>query len=183
MKDNWSAGDLNGNFGNQYELLMFITKGRHKIRGTRWSNIWQFPKIPAKKLRVATEKPAALLQRAIFASSDESDTVVDPYCGSGSTGEAAQNCGRRFLLGDIDRRMVELASRRLGFSTNCAETSPVGSPLPECPIMKVTPPEPHLWGRTPRRPSGHTCDRKAQRNEEFRWTLECLLRHPPGLAS
>lgn len=40
VKDNWSAGDLEGSFGNKYEQLLFLTKGRHKIRGKRWSNVW-----------------------------------------------------------------------------------------------------------------------------------------------
>ena len=147
MKNNWSAGDLKGNFGNQYELILFIVKGNHKIRGRRWSNIWQFPRIPAKKLRVATEKPVELLMRAIKASSDLGDIVIDPYCGSGSTGEAAVRCGRKFLLGDIDRSMIKIASQRLGVPFK--EDDPVLISFPECPIMGVEPPEPHLWGIHP----------------------------------
>lgn len=148
MKNNWSAGDLKGNFGNQYELLLFITKKEHKIRGKRWSNIWPFPRIPARKLRVASEKPVKLLERAIISSSDIGDIVLDPYCGSGSTGEAAIGCNRAFILGDIDKEMVRLASERLGLSavdTDILEDVK----LPECPIMKIEPPEPHLWGLHP----------------------------------
>lgn len=146
-KDNWSAGDLEGNFGNQYELLLFVVKKAHKIRGKRWSNVWEFPRIPFNKLNVAAEKPVELLERAIEASSDPNDVVVDPYCGSGSTGVAAIRRGRRFLLGDIDKLMVDMTSRRLGLPVSTdARTRP---PIPECPIMKVTPPEPHLWGIHP----------------------------------
>lgn len=147
MKNNWSAGDLKGNFGNQYELILFIVKGKHKIRGKRWSNIWQFPKIPAKKLRIATEKPVELLMRAIKSSSDLGDIVVDPYCGSGSTGEAAIRCGRKFLLGDIDRQMIKISSQRLGIPFK--DDDYVSVSLPECPIMGIKPPEPHLWGIHP----------------------------------
>jgi len=147
MKDNWSAGDLEGNFGNQYELLLFITRKGHKIRGKRWSNIWQFPRVPAKKLRIATEKPVGLLERAIIASSDKGDVVVDPYCGSGSTGEAAIKCGRRFLLGDLDMQMVQLASKRLGLPFKESGIIPLRPPID--PIMKVEPPELHLWGIHP----------------------------------
>lgn len=147
MKNNWSAGDLKGNFGNQYECILFIVKGKHKLRGRRWSNIWQFPRISSKKLRVATEKPVELLMRAIKASSDLGDIVVDPYCGSGSTGEAAIRCGRKFLLGDIDKRMIKISSQRLGLSFKDDDCVPVS--IPECPIMGITPPEPHLWGIHP----------------------------------
>lgn len=115
VKDNWSAGDLQGSFGNQYEQILFITKGRHILRGKRWSNVWTFPRVPPTKMLHPTQKPVALLERAILASSDESNLVLDPFCGSGSTGEAARNTGRDFLLGDIDPRMVAIAKRRLGF--------------------------------------------------------------------
>lgn len=65
LKDNWSAGDLSGNFGFQYELLMFITKGRHHRRGHRWPNVWQFARVPSKQLRHPAEKPLGLVRRAI----------------------------------------------------------------------------------------------------------------------
>lgn len=147
MKDNWSAGDLEGNFGNQYELIMFLTKD-HKIRGKRWPNIWKFPRVPAGKLRIATEKPVELLQRAIMASSDEGDLILDPFCGSGSTGEAAMKCGRHFLLGDIDAKMVRISSYRLGVKVkDMVDDLPVV--MPACPILKIIPPDPHLWGIHP----------------------------------
>ena len=115
LKNNWSAGDLRGCFGNQYEEMLFIVKGRHKIRGRRWSNVWRFDRIPASKMLHPTQKPESLLQRAIEASSDSGDLVVDPFAGSGSTGVAARQAGRSFLLGDIDPKMINIARARLGF--------------------------------------------------------------------
>lgn len=147
-KDNWSAGDLGGNFGGQHELLMFITKGRHLIRGKRWSNIWQFPRIPAKKLRMPAEKPLGLVERAVSASSDQGALVVDPFCGSGTTGETARTLGRQVLLGDIDPKMIRLSCERLALPPpdDCAELS---RPPPPCPIFQIEPPAPHLWGVHP----------------------------------
>jgi DNA modification methylase len=78
-KDNWSSGDLTGNFGNQYEIIMFLIKGRHQLRGHRFANVWEFPRIPAKRLRMPAEKPVALYHRAILASSDLGDLIVDPF--------------------------------------------------------------------------------------------------------
>lgn len=115
VKDNHSAGDLDGNFGFKYEGLMFLTKGAHKRRGHRWSNVWEFGRVPSSNIIHPAEKPVALLQRAIQASSDEGDVVVDPFCGSGSLGEAAVLCGRRALLGDTDDRVLVATRRRLGF--------------------------------------------------------------------
>jgi site-specific DNA-methyltransferase (adenine-specific) len=147
MKNNWSAGDLTGDFGNQYEEIMFITKGHHKIRGKRWSNIWQFPRIPFGQLNVPSEKPVKLLERAILASSDENDLVVDPFCGSGSVGVAALSNNRKVLLGDIDRKMVDMTLERVGLKEAVIVSEDVKPPI--CPILKVEPPDPYLWGIHP----------------------------------
>jgi site-specific DNA-methyltransferase (adenine-specific) len=145
VKDNWSAGDLNGSFGNQYECIIFAAKGRHQLRGKRWSNVWEFPRVPAKRLLHPAQKPTELLIRAIQASSDPGDVVVDPYCGSGSTGEAAIACGRGFILGDIDKKMVALTKRRLGLETD--QDEPDQSPLHTTPFTLDD--DPLDWGLHP----------------------------------
>lgn len=145
VKNNWSAGDLRGNFGNQYEEILFLTKGRHTLRGKRWSNIWEFPRIPAKNLLHPAQKPTPLLKRAILASSDSGDLVVDPFAGSGSTGEAAKLTGRRFLLGDIDPKMVNIARSRLGIpllNINSKPDEPLTNYAPNLPL-------PEDWGVHP----------------------------------
>lgn len=142
VKDNWSAGDLSGCFGNQYEQIVFLTKGRHILRGKRWSNVWEFPRVPSKRLLHPAQKPVDLLRRAIEASSDAGDVVVDPFCGSGSTGEAAKQCGRDFLLCDMDEGMVRISRKRLGL----AVTEEV---KPEIPPYKPVLPAPEEWGLHP----------------------------------
>lgn len=114
LKDNHSAGDLKGNFGFKYEGIMMLVKGRHQVRGHRHTNVWEFPRIPFKKQRHPAEKPVALLQRAIEASTDMDALVVDPFCGSGSTAEAALASGRRALVGDVDRRWLRETLDHLG---------------------------------------------------------------------
>jgi site-specific DNA-methyltransferase (adenine-specific) len=114
VKDNWSAGDLNGSFGNQWEAVLFITKGRHLLRGTRWPNVWNFPRVPHRKMLHPTQKPVGLVERAIQASTDQGDLVVDPFAGAGTTAVAALALGRQYFLGDIDPKMVRVCKRRLG---------------------------------------------------------------------
>lgn len=114
VKNNWSAGDLDGNFGNQYEQILFIVKGRHLRRGHRWSNVWHFDRVPVTQMLCPTQKPVDLLRRAIESSSDPGDLIVDPFAGSGSTGEAASLAGRKYLLGDIDPKMTNITRKRLG---------------------------------------------------------------------
>ena len=146
-KDNWSAGDLHGNYGNQYETLLFLTKGRHKRRGYRWSNVWEFSRVPHKQLRCAAEKPVGLMRRAIEASSDPGDLVLDPFVGSGTTADAAVQCGRRAIVCDIDPKMVRVTIERLGGIPPASDEPPPMAPV--CPVMQVAPPDPSLWGVHP----------------------------------
>jgi DNA modification methylase len=146
-KDNWSSGDLTGNFGFQYEMLMFITKGRHTIRGKRWSNVWDFPRVPSARLRMPAEKPVGIYERAIEASSDAGDLIVDTFGGSGTAAEAAVRTGRRFLVCDVDRKMVRIARERVGLPP--IEGDMPEPTIPACPVFDSIPASPALWGLHP----------------------------------
>ncbi len=67
----------------------------------------------AEKTAHTTQKPEALIERLILASSRPGDLVVDPFVGSGTTAVVAARLGRRFLCGDADGRFVGLARDRL----------------------------------------------------------------------
>lgn len=147
VKDNWSAGDLEGNFGNQYEQVIFATKGRHKRRGRRWSNVWEFPRVSHTKMLHPTQKPVPMLERAILASSDPGDLVVDAFAGSGSTGEACVNAGRRVLLIDVDPKMLAIAARRL--RVPCPVEIPSSPPTLAAVAARFEFPDPSDWGIHP----------------------------------
>lgn len=114
VKDNHSAGDLNGNFGNKYEVILFLTKGRHQRSGKRLTNVWECPRVPHTKSVHPTEKPVDLYRRAMEFSSVEGDVVVDPCCESGPVGAAARECGRQFYGFDVDPKMVAVSQKRCG---------------------------------------------------------------------
>src|SRR5690625_378650 len=63
-----------------------------------------------------TQKPIALLEDLIYTYSNEGDHVVDLTIGSGSTGVAAANLGRRFTGTELDENYFEIAERRIGES-------------------------------------------------------------------
>jgi site-specific DNA-methyltransferase (adenine-specific) len=67
----------------------------------------------AEKTAHATQKPEALIEKFILASSAPGQLVVDPFGGSGTTAVVAARQGRRFLVGDADPRFVGLARARL----------------------------------------------------------------------
>jgi site-specific DNA-methyltransferase (adenine-specific) len=67
----------------------------------------------AEKTPHATQKPEALIEKLIRASSTPGQLVVDPFVGSGTTAVVAARLGRRWLAGDADPRYVGLARERL----------------------------------------------------------------------
>ncbi|MBD3401058.1 MAG: site-specific DNA-methyltransferase [Candidatus Coatesbacteria bacterium] len=66
-----------------------------------------------EKLGYPTQKPRALLERIIRASSNPGDVVLDPYCGSGTTPAAAEALGRGWIGVDANPAALELTERRL----------------------------------------------------------------------
>ena len=66
-----------------------------------------------EKTGYPTQKPIGILRRIIQASSKESDTVLDFFAGSGTTGFVANELGRRFILVDQNPESIEVIKNRL----------------------------------------------------------------------
>ena len=60
-----------------------------------------------------TQKPEALLERIIKASSDPDDLVLDVFCGSGTTAAVAERLGRRWVVSDLSRFAIHTTRKRL----------------------------------------------------------------------
>jgi site-specific DNA-methyltransferase (adenine-specific) len=88
-----------------------------EMPGVPVNNIWDdIPPIhahAAERLGYPTQKPLALLERIISASSNEGDVVLDPFCGCGTTIAAAQKLGRRWIGIDITHLSIALQKYRL----------------------------------------------------------------------
>ena len=67
----------------------------------------------AERLGYPTQKPLALLERIIAASSNESDVVLDPFCGCGTAVHAAQKLGRQWIGIDVTHLAVGLIEKRM----------------------------------------------------------------------
>ena len=78
----------------------------------------------AEKTQHATQKPEALIDTLVRASSAPGQLVVDPFVGSGTTAVVAARLGRRWLAGDADARYVGLARERLTSAAEAAEAKP-----------------------------------------------------------
>ena len=78
--------------------------------------IWSIPTPPKSEKasgRHPTQKPLSLLERIIRAGSSPGQTVLDPFNGSGTTGVAAVQAGRRYVGIDVDDTYLDLTARRL----------------------------------------------------------------------
>ncbi len=111
VKNNHTAGDLKGDFGNKYECIAFMPKDKFKLKGYRYSNVWEFNRIPPGIH--PTEKPVELLKRVIECSTDKEDVVFDPFAGSGSTIIACKLLGRRCIGVEIDKGYCDSIVRKL----------------------------------------------------------------------
>lgn len=78
-----------------------------------WVDIAAINSQAAERLGYPTQKPIALLERIISASSNEGDIVLDPFCGCGTTIDAAQRLNRRWIGIDITFIAVDLIEKRL----------------------------------------------------------------------
>ena len=67
----------------------------------------------AERLGYPTQKPLALLERIIAASSNEGDVVLDPFCGCGTAVHAAQKLGRQWIDIDITHLAISLIEKRM----------------------------------------------------------------------
>jgi site-specific DNA-methyltransferase (adenine-specific) len=89
----------------------FLDESEGKPITNDWNDVQPVSK--KDELGYPTQKPLALMERIIQASSNESDLVADFFCGCGTTIAAAQKLNRRWLGSDISHLAVKLISKRL----------------------------------------------------------------------
>ncbi|HSW46755.1 MAG TPA: site-specific DNA-methyltransferase [Phycisphaerae bacterium] len=85
--------------------------------GPAITDVWEIPflsTVSRERVGYPTQKPEALLERVIRASTDGGDVVADFFCGSGTTLAVAARLGRRWLGCDVSPGAVRLSRRRLG---------------------------------------------------------------------
>lgn len=134
VKDNWTAGDLYSDFGNQYECIAFMPKEDFKLKSKRHPNVWKFSRVPSHKLLHPTEKPIRLIRRLIKCSTNENDIVLDPFMGSGTTAVACKQLNRRWVGFEISPEYCKIIEKRLSqkcitgfFDTQSQSDCPNGS--------------------------------------------------------
>lgn len=110
-KGGGGLGDLKGNYLPDYEMIIFATKGSHKLRGKRMTSVWNIKKEKAE-YHIA-QKSLQLLKQVIVKSSSEGSLVFDPFMGSGTTGVACKELKRDFVGIELDSNYLEIAKKRI----------------------------------------------------------------------
>jgi site-specific DNA-methyltransferase (adenine-specific) len=108
VKPNWSMGDLNHEHGRQYEVIAFYPCENHSWPDKRPSDVVRHGR--SGNERHPTEKPVSLMQEVV---SWTRGRVVDPFMGSGTTGVACANLGRKFIGIEIEERYFDIACERI----------------------------------------------------------------------
>jgi site-specific DNA-methyltransferase (adenine-specific) len=110
----------------QYKKYLSDSKGRTITDD--WDDIQQVA--GSEALGYPTQKPEALLERIIRASSNEGDLVLDPFCGCGTTVNVAERLHRRWIGIDITHLAITLIRKRLDdtFGAELAPYEIVGDP-------------------------------------------------------
>ncbi len=98
-----------------------------------WDDVDLISSSSNESLGYPTQKPKALLERIIKASSNEGDTVLDGFCGCGTTVDAAESLHRNWIGIDISPIAISLIKRRLNdtYGESCSKFEVRGTPTTE----------------------------------------------------
>jgi DNA modification methylase len=111
-----------------------------------WTDVSPLNSQAQERLGYPTQKPEALLERIIAASSNERDTVLDPFCGCGTTIAAAQRLKRRWIGIDITSLAISLIRNRLGDAfEGRAKFEVIGEPVSSPDAAKLAKDDPYQF--------------------------------------
>jgi site-specific DNA-methyltransferase (adenine-specific) len=96
--------------GYEPVVIMHTTGGRMRWNGGGKAGIWTFS--PVRGVH-PTEKPLGLYEALVADFTDPGELILDPFAGSGTTGVAAFNLGRRAILIEREEKYCEVAAKRL----------------------------------------------------------------------
>jgi len=103
--------------GREYKKY-YLDEAKFAI-GSNWTDIINLSKGQKEQLGFPTQKPEALIERIIKASSKEGDLVADFFCGSGTTGAMAERLGRRWIMADLSKFAIHTTRKRLLDISGC----------------------------------------------------------------
>lgn len=130
--------------GGVPQLKRYLDEQRGRPIGDVWTDIDPLNSQARERLGYPTQKPEALLERIIRLSTNEGDTVLDPFCGCGTTVAVAEQMRRQWIGIDISPTAVEIMVARLE-KLGTKEVKTVGMPESESALRKLKPFEFQNW--------------------------------------
>ena len=115
----WARKDRNAKHVFNYTEMKdgHFPEDKLKNENSQMRSVWSIPSPKSKEKEYGkhpAQKPLDLLKRVVHASTNENAIVLDPFCGSGTTGIACRHFGNRSFVGiEMDESYCELARKRL----------------------------------------------------------------------
>jgi len=136
FKPNGAPALAGRNFTASHETILWASKGKKAkhvfnysisknwdvendklySKGKQMRSVWSIPSTPKREKLEGnhpTQKPLELLKRLVSMCTNEGDTVLDPFCGSGTTGVACVLLNRNFIGIDLDQSYLDLSAKRM----------------------------------------------------------------------
>ena len=120
----WASKSKKSKHTFNYQAMKAFDASQDKLKseGKQMRDVWSIPTTPKREKehgKHPTQKPLELLERLVLACSNEGDLVLDPFCGSGTTGVASVKNNRRFVGIESSAEYVKLSKSRIkGISKN-----------------------------------------------------------------
>jgi site-specific DNA-methyltransferase (adenine-specific) len=106
----WAAKNEKSKHYFNYQLMKEINQGK------QMRNLWEIkpPKASEKHFgKHPTQKPLELIKKIVLASTEKGELVLDPFCGSSTTGVTCALLGRKYIGIDLDEKYLDLSKKRL----------------------------------------------------------------------
>tara|TARA_R110002124_G_scaffold183888_2_gene351387 strand:- start:506 stop:2215 length:1710 start_codon:yes stop_codon:yes gene_type:complete len=129
-KDNMRKYAKEGRIRHTFDGMPEYKRYLDEMPGVPLQDLWTDirPLLAHERLGYPTEKPVALLERILNASSNPGDVVLDPFCGCGTTVHAAQKLGRQWVGIDVTHLAIGLIEKRLRDAFSDVEFTTHGVP-------------------------------------------------------
>jgi len=105
------------------KLKVFLDEHKGIDIGTIWTDMPRLSPAAKENVGYSTQKPLGLLERILFKGSNEGETVLDPFCGSGTTVVAAERHRRTWIACDTSEDAIAITRRRLSREFGKAPTA------------------------------------------------------------
>lgn len=113
IKDFENKGMIYITKNNKKRIISYLDEDKGKLLSNIWVDINPCNYQTSEWQKYDTQKPKALLERIIKASSNEGDVIADFFCGSGTSLVVAKELGRQYIGCDINPKAIEITNNRL----------------------------------------------------------------------